>query len=97
MMTLCPRMDLRRAAPSVRCRTEAAGGERLFRGTGRGFPSRSVGLFPEVCTGNEGLVQILWVLNDAGDDQPGIAIRLLRAGVILGENRVRTIRHAIFA
>src|SRR5689334_712235 len=60
-------------------------------------PSSCVGLPLEVGARDELLLQILRIVNDGGDDQPRIAIRLVSAIEIFRHSCVTAIRHTVLA
>src|SRR5712691_5750077 len=68
----------------------------LLRRPARGrLPCRAVGKLFEVRAPEETPVQVLRILNDGGQDQPGIAGRLNRAVEVFRQDRVLAVGHAV--
>src|SRR5947209_6441310 len=66
---------------------------RLFGGAGRWIPAVIVGLALEMGAGDERLGEVLRILDDGGDDEPGIAVRLVGPRVVFSHDRVPAIRN----
>src|SRR5881296_2737421 len=59
------------------------------------LPCRAVGKLLEVRAPEETPVQVLRILNDRSQDQPGVAVRLNRAVEVFRQDRVLTVGHAV--
>src|SRR5215831_15329694 len=67
-------------------------------GCARGWaPLGTVGLFLKMCARDELPGQILGIFHDGRDDEVRDPIGFIRAVVILGENRISPIRHAVLS
>src|SRR6266705_6634313 len=71
-------------------------GYRALRRPARGrLPCRAVGKLLEVRAPEETPVQVLRILNDGCQDQPGIAVRLNRAVEVFRQDRVLAVGYAV--
>src|SRR2546426_1807873 len=69
----------------------------LPRTTRLRIPSSSICLLSEMRARDEFLIEICWIINDGRDDEPGIAVRLDGAIVILRHNGFFAVRNAVLS